>query len=76
MIREHDCVVLTSDLPAASLLAGDVGTIVHVHEGGSAYEVEFATMTGRTVAVATVPAAQLRAVGRRDLTHVRELTTN
>jgi len=38
------------------LLAGDVGTIVHIHKGGVACEVEFITLTGRTVAVATVEA--------------------
>ena len=31
MIKEHDCVVLTSDLPSEGLLSGDVGTVVHVH---------------------------------------------
>ena len=30
MIEEHDCVVLTSDIPAQGLQAGDVGTVVHV----------------------------------------------
>ena len=74
MIHELDCVVLTTDLPAAGLLAGDVGAVVHVHGAGAAYEVEFVTMTGRTVAITTVLATQLRAVGRGDLTHVRELT--
>ncbi len=74
MINEHDCVVLTSDLPAAGLEAGDVGTVVHVHGGGAAFEVEFVTMTGATVAVATVPATQLRPVGRQDISHVRALT--
>ena len=38
-----------------------------------AYEVEFITLTGRTVAVATVEASQLRPVSRQDLNHVREL---
>lgn len=74
MIHEHDCVVLTSDLPASGLEAGDVGTVVHVHAGGAAFEVEFVTMTGATVAVATVPATQLRPVGRQDISHVRALT--
>jgi hypothetical protein len=50
-----------------------VGTVVHIHQGGVAYEVEFVTLTGRTVAVATVQASQLRPVNRRDLSHVREL---
>ena len=73
MIHEHDRVVLTADLPAPGLVAGDVGTVVHVHEGGAAYEVEFVTMTGRTVAVTTVAASQLRPVSRLDISHVREL---
>ncbi len=74
MIQEHDCVVLTSDVPAARLVAGDVGTVVHVHAGGAAFEVEFITMTGVTVAVATVSATQIRPVGRQDISHVRALT--
>jgi hypothetical protein len=73
MINEHDCVVLTSELPAAGLQTGDVGTVIHVHAGAAAYEVEFVTLTGRTVAVTTVLASQVRPVVRRDITHVREL---
>ena len=50
-----------------------MGTVVHIHKGGAAYEVEFITLTGTTVAVATVEASRLRPVGRHDLNHVREL---
>ena len=50
-IKEHDCVVLTADLPDEKLKSGDVGTVVHVHKGGAAYEVEFMTLDGHTVAV-------------------------
>ena len=74
MIHEHDCIVLTSNIPAENLQAGDVGTVIHIHEDGAAYEVEFITLTGQTVAVATILANQLRAVSKCDLTHVRELT--
>jgi hypothetical protein len=76
MINEHDPVVLTSDLPGEGLRSGDVGTVVHVHREGAAYEVEFVTLTGQTVAVATVLASQLRPVTRRDISHVRELAAN
>jgi hypothetical protein len=38
MIHEHDCVVLTSGLAAAGFETGDVGTVVHVHAGGAAFE--------------------------------------
>ncbi len=73
MIKEHECVVLTADLPDERLEAGDVGTVVHIHKGGVAYEVEFMTLDGHTVAVATVASDQLRPVSRRDISHVREL---
>jgi len=53
-INEHDCVVLTADLPKEGLKAGDVGTVVHVHGNGVAYEVEFMTFSGKTIAVTTV----------------------
>jgi hypothetical protein len=73
MIKEHDRVVLTKNLPQESLEAGDVGTVVHIHKNGAAYKVEFITLAGRTVAVATVEASDLRPVGKRDISHVREL---
>jgi len=73
MIKEHDCIVLTQDLPDEGLQTGDVGTVVHIHPDAAAYEVEFVTLTGQTVAVATVLPSQLRPVSQRDLTHVRQL---
>ena len=72
-IREHDCVVLTADLAEDGLQNGDVGTVVHVHDNGAGYEVEFMTLGGETAAVTTVMPGQLRPVGKRDVTHVREL---
>lgn len=73
MIKEHDCIVLTQDLPEEGLQAGDVGTVVHIYRDGAAYEVEFVTLTGQTVAVATVLPAQLRPVSRQDIAHAREM---
>lgn len=73
-IKEHDCVVLTADLPAEGLQAGDIGTVVHIHNGGAGYEVEFMTLTGETVAIATLMPAQLRPIARGEIAHVRELT--
>jgi hypothetical protein len=74
-VKEHDCVVLTAHLPGESLEAGDVGTVIHIHKGGRAYEVEFTTLDGRTLTVATIESNQLRPVSRRDVAHVRELQT-
>jgi len=73
MIKEHDCVVLTGDIVAEGLQTGDVGTVVHIHKDGTAYEVEFITLTGRTVAVVTVDAKKVRPVASRDLSHARPL---
>ncbi len=75
MINEHDCVVLTQDLPDSGLKNGDIGTVVHVHPGGEGYEVEFITLAGETVAIVTLLPAQLRPIARGDLAHVRNLTT-
>ena len=72
-VREHDCVILTADLPQDGLQKGDVGTVVHVHNNGAGYEVEFLTLAGETLAVTTVMPSQLRAVSKRDVTHAREL---
>ena len=74
-IKEHDCVVLTADLPKEGLKAGDVGTVIHIHRGSVAYEVEFMTFAGKTIAVATVEASDVRSVGEQDVSHVRELTS-
>lgn len=73
-IKEHECVVLTCDRPAEKLEAGDVGTVIHVHPGATAYEVEFSTLTGDTIAVATIPSSHLRPISHRDITHVREVS--
>jgi hypothetical protein len=73
MIKEHERVVLTISVPDEGLEAGDVGTVVHIHKDGEAYEVEFLTLDGNTAAVATLEASQVRPVSRRDITHTREL---
>jgi hypothetical protein len=73
MIKEHDRVVLTTPVPAEALEAGDVGTVVHLYRDGLAYEVEFTTLDGKTAAVVTLEAAQVRPVGQREITHARPL---
>jgi len=70
-MKEHDTVVLAADLPEHGLRAGDVGTVVLVHEGGRGYEVEFATLDGETVAVATLENSQVRPIGRHEIAHAR-----
>ena len=61
-VKEHERVVLMRDLTKEGLKAGDVGTVVHVHRGGEVFQVEFLALDGRTAAIATVQASQLRPI--------------
>jgi hypothetical protein len=71
MIKEHDRMVLKKSIPDQGLKAGDVGTVVHVHRKGEAFEVEFLTLNGETVGVATLTAGQVRRVLKREIAHAR-----
>ena len=73
MISEHDRVVLTASLPSEGLEPGDVGAVVHIYPQRNAYEVEFVTLTGKTAAVVTVGADQIRPVGNTEIPHAREM---
>lgn len=67
-------VILTRDLPDSGLCSGDVGTVVDRHapvKGEEGYSVEFFDMTGKTIAVVTVPAGSLRKPTAADLPAVR-----
>ena len=71
-MEELQTVVLERDLPEHELRAGDVGVVVHVH-GDGAYEVEFVSGEGRTVAVVTLEQADVRPIREREILHVRRL---
>ncbi|WP_112903251.1 DUF4926 domain-containing protein [Salinibacter ruber] len=73
MIEEHDRVVLTTKEPDAGLEPGDVGTVVHVYSEGEAFEVEFVTLTGDTVAVLAIDRDEVRPVQSRELTHAHSV---
>jgi Domain of unknown function (DUF4926) len=47
-IKLFDVVALTGDLPEYNLWRGQVGTVVEILAGGSAFEVEFSDREGRT----------------------------
>ena len=72
MICNLNTVVLTRELPEYGLRSGDVGAVVHDYAEG-AYEVEFVTGGGTTVAVLTLEAAALRLLAPSDMLHVREV---
>lgn len=72
-MKELDLAALKDDLPEHALVKGDIGTVVLVHQSGEGYEVEFATLTGKTVAVITLNASQVRPVNPREIAHARRV---
>ena len=73
MINELDLVALTRDLPAHGLRRGDVGTVVHRYRDGLAFEVEFVSGAGATLAILTLEPPDVRPLGGHDIFHVRDL---
>jgi hypothetical protein len=72
MYKLLDTVVLDRDIPESGLRRGDLGAVVDVHEPDG-LEVEFVLASGRTQALLTLNAMDVRAVGDGDLIAVREL---
>ena len=70
MFNVLDTVVLTRDVPDARLRRGDLGAVVEVY-GPDAFEVEFVAASGRTQALVTLSAADLRHGDDHDLISVR-----
>ena len=68
--RRLDVVVLERDLPAHGLKRGDLGAVVELYEPDG-LEVEFVTASGRTEALVTLIALDVRPVVENDLVAVR-----
>jgi len=73
MIHELDSVVLTHDIEEHGLKQGDIGAVVHCYKDGLAFEVEFVTADGKTIAVLTLDRDVIRLLRGREILHVREL---
>jgi len=73
MIKELDTVVLSRDIPEHGLKQGDIGAVVHIYKEHEAFEVEFITGQGDTVAVVTLETRDIRLMQDREILHVRKL---
>lgn len=73
MIEELDRVAPTRALPEHGLIAGDIGAVVGVHQGGKGFTIEFVSFDGKTIAIATLGAGAVRPLRPREIPHVREL---
>jgi len=74
--EELDDVILTCDLFAHGLTRGDIGTVVLVHQAGKGYQVEFAKLDGKTVAIVTLMANQVRPCKPREIANVLDLAAS
>ena len=72
-IEELDTVVLLHEVEAHGLERGDIGAVVHRYSSGNAYEVEFMTGDGETVAVLTLSEDEIRPMERQEILHARAL---
>ncbi|MCL0065495.1 DUF4926 domain-containing protein [Dehalococcoidia bacterium] len=52
---------------------GDIGAVVHCYKDNLAFEVEFVTGEGKTVALLTLTREDIRPMGRKEILHVRDL---
>jgi hypothetical protein len=73
MIPELELVVLLHDVDQFGLQHGDIGTVVHAYTNGPAYEVEFVTADGYTVAVLTLTEDEIRPRLGKEILHIRSL---
>ncbi|MFW6200160.1 MAG: DUF4926 domain-containing protein [Gemmatimonadota bacterium] len=73
MIGELERVVLTRDVPEHHLAEGDLGTVVFRYPDGSAYEIEFMSGNGDTVAVLTLESGDVRSLADGEILHARRL---
>ena len=54
---------------------GDIGAVVYCYEGGEAFEVEFITGQGKTVAVMTLNKEDVRLMKDKEILHAGKLQT-
>ncbi|KAA0230629.1 DUF4926 domain-containing protein [candidate division KSB1 bacterium] len=73
MIKELDLVVLNHDIAGYPLTGGDIGTVVNCYKDNAAFEVEFLTAEGKTVALLTVTADEIRPRLSSEILHAREV---
>ncbi len=72
---ELETIVLTHDIRKQGLKEGDMGAVVNVYDYGNAAEVEFVTATGKTIALVTLKASDIRSTKSNDVLHVRGFAT-
>lgn len=73
IFQETDIVVLNLDIPEYGLKEGEIGAVVPCYREAAAFEVEFFTAQGDTVALLTLSPYDIRPVMGQEILHVRVL---
>lgn len=73
MTKELSLVVLNHDIANYTLKEDDIGTVVHCYKDNAVFEVEFLTAEGKTVALLTLTADEIRPRLSSEILHVREI---
>ena len=71
-VKVLDAVVLARDLPGHCLKKGDIGAVVEVY-APDGLEVEFVTGAGKTQALVTLNAQDVRPIGKSEILSARPL---
>ena len=67
MLREHDVVTITEDIPNEGVARGDVGAVVHCYPDQKAYEVEVLDEQGKSKCEVTANEKQLLRLNLKSL---------
>lgn len=71
-LKALDTIVLNREIPEHGLCPGDLGVVVEVYPPDG-LEIEFVTASGRTTALVTLKATDIRAISDTDLVAVRSI---
>ena len=69
-IKLFDTIALLENIPDEKLRRGNVGTIVHIHNDGEAFEVEFADKSERTYALLALTPDQFMILSHKPLRQI------
>ena len=73
MIQDLERVALKDDLPEHGLKADDIGMVVHIYGEHKGYEVEFVTVNGELIALASVYPSQIRRLEQDEIASARRV---
>lgn len=72
-MNELETIVLSRDIDAHGLRSGDIGAVVHAYDG-DAFQAEFVTGDGNTIALLDLTIADVHSMSEQEILHARKLS--